>query len=150
MKKYEMTSDKLILGDHTLYRVRALLTFGRITEGDIGGYIESEDNLSHKGLCWVFDDAKVYGNALVRGNAEVYDEAEVYGDAIVQDNASICRKACIYDTTFVQGEAFIGDRSRIFGNAVIDGNASIHDANVSGGVVSGDTMISGYNQRDDF
>ncbi|MET3589500.1 hypothetical protein ABID23_000582 [Bartonella silvatica] len=31
-------------------------------EGDLGGYIENESNLSYKNNCWVAGNAKVYGD----------------------------------------------------------------------------------------
>ena len=40
-------------------------------KGNLGGWIESEDNLSHDGNCWVFDEAGVYGAAEIGGNAVV-------------------------------------------------------------------------------
>ena len=76
-------------------RIRALRSFGDVKKDDIGGFIESETNLSHNGDCWVFDDAKVYGNAKVfddakvSGNAKVFDDAKVYGNAKVFDNARV-------------------------------------------------------------
>ena len=70
-KKYEINSDG---------RVVALRDFGNVKAGDVGGVVESENNLSHDGDCWVSDDAWVYGNARVSGNAEVYVNAQVSGD----------------------------------------------------------------------
>lgn len=40
-----------------LFRIKALISFGNVKVGDMGGYIEKEENLSQYG------DAKVYGNA---------------------------------------------------------------------------------------
>ena len=48
-----------------LYRVKALKDFGNVKKGDMGGYIESEKNLSHEGTCWGYDDAWVFGDAIV-------------------------------------------------------------------------------------
>ena len=72
MKKYELLKDdtKEVSG-HTLYRIKALRDFGNVEKGDLGGYIESENNLSHYGNAWVFGDANVYGNAEVYGNAVI-------------------------------------------------------------------------------
>lgn len=93
MKKYELLKDdtKEVSG-HTLYRIKALRDFGNVEKGDLGGYIESENNLSHYGNAWVFDNAQVYGdarvydNARVYGNALVYGNAEIFGDARVKSN----------------------------------------------------------------
>ena len=44
-----------------LYRIQALKDFARAKAGDIGGYIESESNLSQSGNAWVYGDARVSG-----------------------------------------------------------------------------------------
>ena len=41
-KKYEMFKEK---ETDVLYRIRALRDFGYVKKGDIGGYIEKEENL---------------------------------------------------------------------------------------------------------
>ena len=92
MKKYELTDKTLEVDGRTLYQIKALKDFGSVTKGDVGGYIESEKNLSHEGLCWIYDDAWVSGNARVSGYARVYgnsivtDDARVYGNDRVTDD----------------------------------------------------------------
>ena len=71
MKKYELTSDTKIVFGHILYRIKALSSFGCVSAGDLGGFLESEKNLSQNGDAWVYGDAEVYGDARVYGNAEV-------------------------------------------------------------------------------
>lgn len=85
----------------TLHRVEALKDFGNIKEGELGGYIEKEDNLSQSGNCWVYGYAHVYGNARVYGNAQVYGSAQVYG------NALICENAEVYGNALICGDAVI-------------------------------------------
>ena len=77
MKKYELTSDTKIVFGHILYRIKALSSFGCVSAGDLGGFLESEKNLSQNGDAWVYGDARVYGDAWVYGNARVYGNAEV-------------------------------------------------------------------------
>ena len=69
MKKYELTSETLQYAGHTLHRIKALKDFGSIKAGELGGWVEKEENLPQ------------YGNAWVRGNAKVYGDARVCGDA---------------------------------------------------------------------
>ena len=100
-KKYELLKTDILTvpggssGIIVLHRIKALKDFDNVKKGDIGGYIEKEDNLSHDGNCWVFDNAwvsdnaKVYDNALVFGNALVFDNAMVYGNARVFDYAQV-------------------------------------------------------------
>lgn len=90
MKKYRLTEETTKVGNRTLYRIQALRDFGNVKEGDIGGYIESEKNLSQDGNAWVSGDARVYGNACVSGNACVYGNARVYGNADIKTTGDIC------------------------------------------------------------
>lgn len=56
-KKYKLLKrDYIKIGDERLYRIQALRAFNNVKKGDIGGYIQSEDNLSHDLGCWVYDD----------------------------------------------------------------------------------------------
>lgn len=45
-----------------LYRIQALKKFAIVKAGDKGGFIEKESNLSQDGNCWIYDNAKVYGD----------------------------------------------------------------------------------------
>lgn len=72
-----------------LFRIKALKNFNDVKKGDFGGLIESGKNLSQEGNCWIYDNAKVYGDAEVYGNAKVYDNAEVYGNCWIYDNAEV-------------------------------------------------------------
>lgn len=79
-KKYRLLENDTITADgRTLYRIEALRDFVDVKKGDKGGYVESEDNLSHAGKCWVYGDTCVYGNDWVHG------DAWVWGHAIVRD-----------------------------------------------------------------
>lgn len=99
VKKYCFNGETINYKGHILHRIVALKDFGGVRKGDIGGWIEKEDNLSQEGRCWVGGDAWVFGNAKVYGDARVYGNAKVYGDAKVCENA------------------------RVFGNAKVRGNA---------------------------
>jgi len=100
-KKYELLADDCLrAGDRTVYRIRALRDFGDVRRGDLGGYIESEANLSHGKNCWVYDAAQVYGpGAVVRDNARVRGCAWVMGrvedDAVVDDLAIVSEGATV-------------------------------------------------------
>ena len=83
MKKYELTAESIVKFGRTLFRIKALVAFGDVEEGELGGFIEKEENLDQSGDAWVYGDAKVYGDAWVYGDAKVYGDAQVYGDAKV-------------------------------------------------------------------
>ena len=80
-KKFKLTTDTKMFFGRKLFRIKALSSFGNVKEGDLGGYVEKESNLSHNGNAWVCGDAKVYGDAEVNGNAEVYGNAEITNDS---------------------------------------------------------------------
>ena len=95
-KKFELTSEtKMFLGKK-LYRIRALIDFSTVKKGDLGGFVEKEDNLDHQGDAWVYGNARVSGNARVYGDARVYGNAWVYGDARVSGNAWVYGDARVY------------------------------------------------------
>ena len=76
MKKYEFTGEtkrvELWNRTATLHRIKATVEFGFVKVGELGGWIEKEENLSHEGKAWVCGDAEVCGDAKVCGNAEVF------------------------------------------------------------------------------
>jgi hypothetical protein len=83
--KYRLTNNAIEnpLGV-VLYQIEALKDIGDyVKKGDLGGYIEKEENLSVYGEAWVSGEAQVYGEAWVSGEARVYGEARVSGKAQV-------------------------------------------------------------------
>lgn len=85
-EKYELTEEfKEIetlregwLQKIKVYRIRALRAFADVKIGDLGGFVETKQNLSNMDNAWVCGNAKVYGNAEVCGNARVYDNANIF------------------------------------------------------------------------
>ena len=69
MKKFEFTGEtktiSLFFRTATLHRIRAVAEFGLVKVGDLGGWIEKEENLSHEGKAWIWGNAKVCGDAKV-------------------------------------------------------------------------------------
>jgi hypothetical protein len=117
MKKFELTTDRIEENGTILYRIKALIDFGDVKAGDLGGYVEKEENLSQYGSAWVSDNAFVLGNALVCDNALVCGDtlvcgnAQVYGNAQVSGNAQVC------------GNTWVCDNAHIYGNALVCSNA---------------------------
>ena len=104
-KKYELTNNTIVKFGRTLYQIKALFSFGVVSKGDFGGYIEKEENLSQDGNAWVFGDACVYG------------DARVFGNAIVSDNACVSGGACVYGNAKVYGDAMVSDSAWISSDA---------------------------------
>ena len=89
MKKYELTDETIDVSGTTLHRIKALKDFGNVKKGELGGYVESEHNLSQEGNCWVCGNAKVCGDAEVCGNADYIT---------IKGLGSVCRNTTIFRT----------------------------------------------------
>ena len=70
-KKFELTEKYIVNESGTkLYQIKCIKTFKYAKEGELGGYIEKEENLSQEGDAWVSDNAQVSGDAWVFGDAD--------------------------------------------------------------------------------
>ena len=169
-KKYILTEETKEWNGHILHRIEASKDFGSVEQGDRGGWVESENNLSHDGYCWVSceavvcgnsvvsDDALVCGNACVSGSSYVYGNSRVYGCAVisgnivvrgsarVSGNARVSGDALVADNAEVYGDANVSDGAEVLGYAVVCGNAKVSgDAKVYGNAqVGGDAQVRGY------
>lgn len=121
-KKFKLREDlTMSYNGHKLYRIELLRDFRNLNKGDLGGWVEKEENLSQKGNCWIYHEAMVYGDARVCGNAIVTGYAQIY------DNAKIFDDVTVYDNVKVFGNAKIFDNVILSDNAQIFENASLHD-----------------------
>ena len=111
MKKFELTEEFVTNSfGNRLFRIRALEAFGNVKAGEVGGFLEKEENLAQDGTAWVYGDAEVWGDAKVCGNAKVWGDAKVCGDAEVYENAKVC------GDTEVCGDADVCGNAEIYGN----------------------------------
>jgi carbonic anhydrase/acetyltransferase-like protein (isoleucine patch superfamily) len=133
-KKYILTDETITLDSGiVLHRIKAIRSFNNANEGDLGGWIEKEDNLSHEGDCWVYGNAAVYGNAEVYDNVRICDNATVRDKATVCDNATVYGNAIVYGSTRVYDNAIVRDNAEVYGKTLVYGNA----------IVYGNTVIRG-------
>lgn len=136
-KKYKFSGEtKTIEGGTTLHRIQALRDIASpyragsffAKAGDLGGWIEKEDNLSHEGNCWVASSAQVFGNAqvvgdmLVKGNARVFGSAKLFG---ARDDKECF--ACVGGHARVHGNAACRNAT-IRGHAEVCENAAVTDS----------------------
>lgn len=148
-KKYEILKDQAItMNGSTIYRIKALKNFGDVEAGDMGGFVESEDNLSHEGPCWIYGDAMVYHKAKVKDNAIVRDYVHVFNNARVMENAIVEGHARVSDDSTVFGNARVKDNANVFGRGIIHGFAIVQDnATVfEQARICGETIIKDYAQ----
>ena len=148
-KKYEFVDgdEKVTPAGIIVKRIRALVAIQdtSVVPGDLGGYIQQESNLDHRGAAWVYDNAQVYGNAQVTGsarvchNARVYGDAQIYGYAYVYGNARVCGDAQ------VSGNARVSDAALVAGDALVYGNGLIFWASKVG---TQNGTLTVYNTKD--
>ena len=144
-KKYELTDETKNYNGSTLYRIKALKDFGNIKAGDLGGFIEKEENLSQDGNCWVI------GDSLVLDNARVVENAYVSGNTIVKDFTRVCGNAVIFgnvqlsDNVHISGNAKISGEIALSDNVIVEDNAKISGKILIGGhsVLGGNTVLDG-------
>jgi acetyltransferase-like isoleucine patch superfamily enzyme len=136
-KKYKLGESERFAG-RTFFRIIALKAFNDVSIGDIGGWIESENNLSHDDNSWIYDEAhvsdraRIFDNAKILDNARIYGDAQIYCDAIVYDNAEIggnamvYNNAQIYQNAQVYDSAEISDDVQVYKNALVHSNAELY------------------------
>lgn len=144
-KKYELIDESIRRLGVTLYRIRALRDFGNVKKGALGGFVQSEANLSHYGDSWVYDDAKVFDRARVIENGKVFYNAEVMGKAIISKNSRVSYRACVTGKAILTDFAHVDDNASVCGRAIIKEHAKISaDAWIGeNAIVSKHSCVSG-------
>jgi len=112
--KYKLTDNTIKYKGRKLYRIQ------RLSDGLLGGYVESEKNLSQKNRCFIYNTSKVYDNAEVYGNTKVYDNTEVYDNAEVYGNAEVGGYAEVFDNIELYFQAKVFGHIKLFGNLYIN------------------------------
>lgn len=118
MKKYEFTGetlkDEIPIGvearEHvTVYQIRALIDIPahNVKKGDLGGWIEKEENLSHEGNCWL-------GNGIVSGSSTIK------GDILVGDNEYEESSCYIRGNSHIEGTGLLS--GVVVDNSIINGH----------------------------
>lgn len=154
-KKYKFTGETMMFEGHKLYRV----CYPK-WDNAVGGWIESEANLSQEGDCSVWEEAKVFGKARVTDNARVFHNAVVKDKVLMKDQASVSMDAVISGNAKLYGFTRIQDQVKVYGNVEINnadlrnraeifGNVKLYDISIRGKYkVGGDLILTKANQRD--
>ena len=124
-KKFEITDRTEVFvrpdgREVKVYRIR------RLYDGELGGYVEKDDNLSQQGLCWIHDKAVAIGDAWVAEDAQLRDMAAV------MDQAQVSGQSVIRGRAVISGNSDIGEQ------VVVKDWAKVHDATLSDDVVAGE------------
>ena len=138
-----------------LYRIQALRDVNEtVKEGDLGGYVQRDWNLSQSGTSWIYEDAicedlarvqedaslrhhaKASGKSFVAGKTEATDFSQIRGyayvkDAQIKDRAIICGEAVVESLGIAKAFPVITGDSRVRGE--IHGSFLVEDTSVSRG-----------------
>lgn len=141
LPKYDLVGNAKLVDGTELYRIEALKNFGNVQKGAIGGYVESMDNLSQEGNCWIYDDAKVTGMAYVTDDAEVSGNSIVSGQSLISGNAKVQCKGSVLDNSKVKEYAIV--QGIVYDHAVVKGKSIINDGASIGGqaILSGESVL---------
>lgn len=127
-----------------LYRIQALKTFTKpggynpvVHVGELGGYVEAEDNLSQDGNCWIFNKARV------KDGGKVLDDAIVYDKSMVSKNAIVRGGSVVGGHCFITNQSVIID-SRLEGNVIVNGHSIVHSGTYLYGEIGVDQSDIGY------
>ena len=140
-KKYELTDirQSVSISGESLYRIKALKEFVNeatgvvIEKGQLGGFVQSENNLSHSGTCWVDESARVFNNARVTDDAYIGGESMANKNTVIKDSAIVTGAAWITQSAKISGNAYIRDMAFIKGEAEIGGTAEVTGHHTIGG-----------------
>ena len=141
-KKYEITTNIFTIDNRDFFQVKALKDFADVKAGQLGGYVESEKNLSQEGNCWIgrdvvlMDDARVEDNATILGDSAVRNNGTVRGNALVKN-------ASVIDNSVVEGRAYVAGGLHGHDSIVIKDNAVVRGNLVGSYVICGHTITDG-------
>lgn len=127
-RKYKLIeSSRAWLYGRPIYRIQALRDFSDVKKGDLGGFVESEGNLSQEGDCWIYDMAQAMEKSRVEDDACLRDCSKMYGSSLLKDKAQLqgCARmiqyACLADNA-VAIDTEISGFADITGEVVIRRN----------------------------
>jgi NDP-sugar pyrophosphorylase family protein len=119
-----------------------------IPKSTVGGYVQNVSNLNENDSSWIFNNAKVFDSAIVKGDdCNISENALIFGKAVV-DNSAINGTARIYDNAMVESSVIMNNcdvfenakilnsnmanASKIFGNASVVGSSISQGATIHG------------------
>ena len=150
-KKFELSNITMEYKGRTLYRIKATKDFSDVKKGDLGGWVQYEENLSQQGICWIYDDAKCMDNSrvtedsIMRDFAEMYDCSkmhdysqmfdhsemhycsEMYDYSQMHDYSKMCNFSEMYDCSEMHDYSQIHDYSQMHDFSEMHGNSMLKD-----------------------
>ena len=156
-KKYELTDITMRCEGRILYRIRALKDFADVKKGKLGGWVETEDNLSQKGNCWIYNNAKCMDNARMYDNSTMFDRSEMHNNSVMYDYSRMYGNSAMYgysrmlDYTTMYGNSEMHDYSKMCDNSEMHEGSKMYNNSIisehgemwKNGVLDGDKNLYG-------
>ena len=111
----------------TLYMPDGTKQFVSIRAGDKGGFVESPNNLSQTGTCWVGGNARALENSRISESGYLYGSAVMSGNSWLHGQARMFDNARATDTVEITDYANACANSRLHGRARLTGWATMGD-----------------------
>ena len=141
-KHFKLTEEtKVNKAGVKLHRIMATRDSRHAKAGQLGGFIEKEENLDSEAwvdgyaevwgeafvycFAYVGGLACVYGHARVYGYARVYGKAQIYGHACVGVDARVYDNAHVHEKAYVGGQAEVHEEADVYGIAKVKGEAEV-------------------------
>lgn len=105
-----------------------------VKKGDVGGWLESESNLSQEGNCWVHKDSRVSGRSIVKDNATVSDASTIRGASYVEKNAEVKLGSVVVDSMLL-------DDVKLYSAAIYESTLS-GPVSVTAGFMNNTTVVA--------
>lgn len=129
-RKYQILCDDFIFPysdkDIKAFRIKALRNINDdVKKGDLGGYIEKEENLSIFNESWVYDNSCVFEDAKVEDDAKVKENSRVFGWANIRNFATVKGGSTVYggvvlcDHVVVENNITLNQLTCFSGNSII-------------------------------
>ena len=154
-KKYGFTGCTKEKDGHILHEICLLESvYGRtgiIPKGTVGGWIESEDNLSQHGSCWLYKDSMAFGEGRVTEGAFLICYSTVAGGIVKGESylhGSLVKDNAVIDVTDSYNSVFFGNcqvSCKHCNGSVVKDDAVILGGNIDSSFISGSTSIEDCN-----
>ena len=123
VRRYRFSGETKLVDGILVHRIEAMLEIQEwslyIEPGELGGWVQSVDNLPQNDSSWVADDAVVMEGASVENSAVVFDRAVIRGNALIDGGARV------YDDVEISGDVRV--RGIVRGKAKLTGNTYVCD-----------------------
>jgi len=129
MAYIELTDNKKITDNVELTQIKIVTAVGRGTTEEVGGWVESLDNLTNPSTGEV--EGVILGDSHISGNAKIFDKAVVRDNVVIRDNAMV------FGNAVVKGDARVYADGKIKDNAIVGAGCIVK----AGGIIANDVEI---------